>query len=150
MRLPAPERTSNCRTWRPASRWCMPAAEEAMDATARLRRRHSSHHLPEDRHGPATQLAHRSRPDLPALGLPLPSDLRWLKILRNEIFPGAGDAEFIGSAINGGRVSSEIVMRRGRVGDPLESRCVPRIFPGYSSVLKAPEEIEQEDQLSCG
>src|SRR5260370_13363907 len=69
--------------------------------------------------------------------------------LHHEVFRCTGHAILVRSVVNDGRFSAEIVMRRRRRGDPLQSCGFPRIVGGSLALGHAPEKIEQEDELAA-
>src|ERR1700736_4074930 len=69
-------------------------------------------------------------------------------ILHHIIAWRARYAVFVRPVVNHGRMSAEIVVRRGSRGGPLESGGFPRIVAGLLAVLHAPEQVEQENELA--
>src|ERR1700720_4803735 len=69
-------------------------------------------------------------------------------VLHHIIARRARHAVFVRPIVNHGRMSAEIVVRRGRRGGPLESGGFPRIVAGLLAVLHAPEQIEKENELA--
>src|ERR1700680_4642250 len=71
-------------------------------------------------------------------------------VLRREVGRCARHAEFIRSAVHARKMPAEIVGRRRRGGGPFERRRVPGIVGRLLTLLQAPEEIDEEENLRKG
>src|SRR5437868_10973229 len=68
--------------------------------------------------------------------------------LHYEIIRRARHRVFIRASVNHWGNASEVVVRRRRLGRPLQGRCLPRILLRTTFTLEhAPEKIEEENEL---